>query len=49
MLAVIAGAFLLELSLASVHKPLRVRDLWKELGFTRSSTHTVWPSEVSAS
>ena len=35
--------------LASVHKPLRVRDLWKELGFTRSSTHTVWPSEVSAS
>jgi hypothetical protein len=35
--------------LAGVRKPLRVRDLWKELGFTRSSTHTVWPSEVSAS
>ena len=44
MLAVIAGAFLLELSLASVHKSLRIRYLWKELGFTRASTHTVWSS-----
>jgi hypothetical protein len=27
--------------LASVHKSLRIRYLWKELGFTRASTHTV--------
>jgi hypothetical protein len=35
--------------LASVHKSLRIRYLWKELGFTRASTHSVWSSEVSAS
>ena len=37
------------LALASVHKSLWIRYLWKELGFTRLSTHTLWPGEVSAS
>ena len=31
-------------ALASVHKSLRIRYLWKELGFTRASKHTVWLS-----
>ena len=30
--------------LASVHKSLRVRDLCKELGFTRARRHTALPS-----
>ena len=38
------GAVFHAVALASVHKSLRIRYLWKELGFTRASRHTVWSS-----